>query len=111
MLADTLTLVAAAGELIVEARTKAGLSQAELARRARIPRSVLSTYERGRRQPGADALARILEAAGFRLRIAPRIDLERAGRLLAQVMDLAETLPYRTKRTLEYPPLRIRSAS
>jgi len=60
---------AVAAELIVEARKQADLSQAELARRAGLPRSVLNAYENGRRQPGVDALARILAAAGRELRL------------------------------------------
>ncbi len=90
----------AATRLLDEARRRTGLSQAELARRAGIPRSVLNAYERGNRQPGADALARILAAAGFELRIAPGIDLERNARALAEVLDLAESLPHRPRRTL-----------
>lgn len=106
MLADTLTYrdVGTASRLLVEARRATGLSQAALARKARIPRSVLNAYERGNRQPGADALASILSAAGFELRLGPRIDLERNARALAEVLDLAERLPWRPRRTLPFPP-------
>lgn len=97
-----------ASRLLVEARRAAGLSQAALARKAHIPRSVLNAYERGKRQPGADALAAILEAAGFELRVVPLVDRERNARVLAEVLDLAERLPWRPRRTLEYPPLRRR---
>jgi len=48
------------------------LSQAELARRAQLPRSVVNAYEHGRRQPGVDALARIASAAGMELRVVPQ---------------------------------------
>ena len=92
-----------AAELLVRARHAAGLSQAALARKAGIPRSVLNTYERGRRQPGADAFASILAAAGFELRLAQRIDRERNARRLAEVLDLAESLPYRPRRRIAYP--------
>lgn len=98
-----------AAHLIEAARRRAGLSQAELARRAGLPRSVLNAYERGRRQPGADALARIVGAAGLELRLGVpdgRVDEERAGRILAQVLELAEALPHRRRRGLEYPSLR-----
>jgi uncharacterized protein len=101
--------MAAASRLITEARRRAGISQAELARRAGIPRSVLNAYERERRQPGADALASILAAAGFDLRLAPVISHERNARILAEVIDLAEKLPYRPRRRLMYPPLRERN--
>jgi transcriptional regulator with XRE-family HTH domain len=97
-----------AGELIREIRHESGLRQAELARRAALPRSVLSAYEHGRRQPGVDALARLAAAAGLELRIGPSsaaVDPIRAGRILAQVLDLAEALPGRRRGELEYPPL------
>jgi hypothetical protein len=72
-----------------------------------MPRSVVNAYERGTRQPGADALARIARAAGFELRLAPRlrrVDDVRAGRILAQVLDLAERLQ-RSRGELAYPRL------
>lgn len=98
-----------APRLLVEARRRAELTQAELARRAGLPRSVVNAYERGRREPGAEMLARILAAAGLGLRLAPvvrRVDEERASRILAQVLDLAEALPSRRRRAgLSYPSL------
>jgi transcriptional regulator with XRE-family HTH domain len=95
-----------AGELIREIRHRSGLRQAELARRAGLPRSVLSAYEHGRRQPGVDALARIASAAGMELKLGPGspVDDERAGRILSQVLDLAESLPARRRGPLRYPP-------
>lgn len=98
-----------AARLIREARRRAGLSQAELGRRAGIPRSVLNAYEHGRRQPRVDAMARILDSVRFQIRISGpvrRVDEERAGRILAQVLDLAEALPGRRRGALTYPPLR-----
>lgn len=97
-----------AGELIRDIRRRSGLRQAELARRAGLPRSVVSAYEHGRRQPGVDALARIAEAAGLQLKVgsASRVDPVRAGHILSQVLDLAESLPTRRRGPLEYPSLR-----
>jgi transcriptional regulator with XRE-family HTH domain len=83
------------------------LTQAELARRAGVSRSVLSVYESGRREPGSEALARILAAAGFRLDLRPavrQLDDERAGHILEQVLELAEALPGRRRGGLRYPP-------
>lgn len=97
-----------ASRLIDEARARSGLSQAELARRAGMPRSVVNVYERGNRQPGVDALARIVSAAGLKLHLAPvadPVDPDRAGRLLAQVLDLAEALPSRRRGSLTPSPL------
>lgn len=99
-----------AGELIREIRRKRGLSQAELARTAGLTRSVINAYEHGRRQPGVDALARIAQSTGMRLRVAPEtIDPIRAGRILEQVLDLAAELPYRKPGKLEYQSLLRRS--
>lgn len=98
-----------AGDLIHQARRESGLSQAELARRAGMPRSVLNAYERHNRQPGVDALARIAQAAGLEVRMgrpADRIDLARAGQILLQVLDLAEAFPSRRRGALVYPSLR-----
>jgi transcriptional regulator with XRE-family HTH domain len=62
--------ITASEQLLAEIHRESGLSQAELARRSGVTRSVLSAYARGRRQPGVDALARIAAAAGLEVRIA-----------------------------------------
>ncbi|MBA3807680.1 MAG: helix-turn-helix transcriptional regulator [Solirubrobacterales bacterium] len=97
-----------AGALITEIRRESGLTQSELSRRTGLQRSVLSAYEHARRQPSVAALARIAEAAGLEIRLAPSSDREasvHAGQVLGQVLDLAESLPYRPSRELRYPPL------
>lgn len=97
-----------ASQLLGEIRRVSGLSQAELARRSGIQSSVLSAYEHGRRQPSVAALARIAAGAGMELHLAPSHNSaaqEHAGRILAQVLDLAEALPYRPRDELAYPPL------
>jgi|SRR5271166_1180722 len=97
-----------AGELIGRIRRQSGLSQAELARRSGVQRSVLSAYEHGRRQPSVSALARIAGAAGMELQLAlapERLGAEQAGRILAEVLDLAELIPSRQHDDLAYPPL------
>lgn len=51
---------------------------------------------------------RIAAAAGFDLRLAPRrppVDPERAGKILVQVLELAEALPFRPRAELQFPPL------
>jgi transcriptional regulator with XRE-family HTH domain len=97
-----------AGGLIGEIRHASGLSQAELARRTGIQSSVLSAYEHGRRQPSAAALARIARSAGLELTVTPLSDqaaLERSGRVLKDVLDLADRMPSRRRGELAYPPL------
>lgn len=94
--------------LVAEIQRRSGLSQAQLARRAGIPRSVLNVYIRGHREPGADALMRIASAGGFRLDLQerkPPVDPERASRILVQVLELAEALPFRPRAEMQYPPL------
>lgn len=90
-----------------------GLSQAELARRAGMPRSVVNVYLRGNREPGANALGRLAAAGGLELdlkRRKPPVDPERASKILVQVLELAEALPYRPRPELDYPPLADRIA-
>ena len=48
---------------------KSGLSQAKLADKAGVPATMISAYERGLRQPTMPTLLRLLEAAGFELRM------------------------------------------
>jgi len=94
--------------VVEQIRRRSGLSQAELARRAGMPRSVINTYVRGHREPGSDALQRIAAAAGLEMRFderKPPVDAERAGRLLVQVLDLAEALPFRPVDKLAFPTL------
>lgn len=94
--------------MIVGAREAAGISQAELARRIGVPRSVMNVYEHGKREPGADVLLHILAATGNEMHVMPRrapVDPARAGRILEQVIEFAEEFPYRPKPTNSYPPL------
>jgi transcriptional regulator with XRE-family HTH domain len=63
-----------AGSLLRDARSRAGLSQRALARRAGTAQSVVARIELGRTDPTTGTLARLLEAAGFELnpRLTPR---------------------------------------
>ncbi len=97
-----------AGDLIAQIRRTSGLSQAELARRSGLQSSVLSAYEHGRRQPSVSALARISRAAGLELAVSPQSDadaLERSGRILIDVLELADRMPSKRRGELTYPPL------
>ena len=58
-----------AAGLLQLARLKAGLTQREFAERAGVPPTMISAYERGKRQPTLDTLLRLLRAAGFELRM------------------------------------------
>lgn len=109
MIATPQALTSAPGSSPVgEIWRASGLRQAELARRAGLPRSVLNAYIRGGRRPRADVLQRITAAAGMELRLAsrtPPVDAEEAGRRLVQVLELAEALPFRPREKLEFPGL------
>jgi predicted nucleotidyltransferase/DNA-binding XRE family transcriptional regulator len=60
-------MTVAAATLLREARTRARLSQTDVARRSGIAQSVISAYESGRREPGVHTLARLVEATGHQL--------------------------------------------
>lgn len=51
--------------LLRDARQRAGLSQRDLAKRARTAQSVVARVERGQTSPSLDTLTRLLQAAGF----------------------------------------------
>ena len=78
------------GDLLREARLRAGLTQAELARRAGTARSQISRYERGDVLPSLETLRRLIRACdlelGFRIFNADR-DYHDAS-LIAQTLAL-----------------------
>ena len=55
------------GNLLHEARERAGLTQRELARRAGTAQSVVARIELGVTDPGSGTLSKLLAAAGFQL--------------------------------------------
>lgn len=55
--------------LIRLARTRAGLTQAELATRGGTSQTAVSRYERGRAMPTLETLYRLVRACGFDLRM------------------------------------------
>lgn len=56
-----------AAKMIRQARTAAGLTQAELAKRARTSQPAVAAYESGDKVPNASTLDRLLRAAGASL--------------------------------------------
>lgn len=76
--------------LVREARTGAGLSQRDMARRAGTAQSVVARIEGGATDPGSETLGRLLSAAGYEIRCelapAPVVDshmLREVERILA----------------------------
>ncbi len=101
-------------EAIRSARQAAGLTQVELARRSGTSQATISAYEHGTKTPTPETFGRVLAAAGRRLttvpaarpvRVPTEAELARRGRVLSEVVDLAERLPARHARTLRYPRL------
>jgi transcriptional regulator with XRE-family HTH domain len=94
-------------DMIRTVREAAHLSKRELARRAGTSPAAIVEYESGRRDPNAGTLLRILRAAGGGLELIERrgrLDDARQGRLLLEVLRLAEHLPARpASRSLPYP--------
>jgi transcriptional regulator with XRE-family HTH domain len=110
---DILLVVNTARE-ISAARRAAGLTQMELAERSGTSQATISAYEHSTKTPSSVTLTRVLAAAGRRLTTAPASapvcapsadELEHRGRVLAQVLDLAERLPAGRPRRLAYPRL------
>ncbi|TSE20759.1 Antitoxin HigA1 [Tepidimonas alkaliphilus] len=58
-----------AARLLIEARARAGLSQAELAQRMGTTQSAIARLESGRTAPTLRTLQRYAEAVGARLRV------------------------------------------
>ena len=97
-------------------RRRAGLSQRELADRVGTSQATISAYESGRKEPSLRTFSRLLSALGARLTVEPAADrlhepspaeLARAGRILEQVIGLAEQLPARHEAALRFPRLTV----
>ena len=92
-----------AATLIVRCRRRAGLSQRQLAERAGTSAAAICLYESGQRVPRVDTLTRIVAATGATLSIGatspPALDLEANGRVLEELLDLADHLPRRSGPT------------
>jgi transcriptional regulator with XRE-family HTH domain len=102
--------------VVTRARRRAGLTQAELARRAGTSQPVISAYEHGRRDPSIETLRRLVRATGAELLLTvgartepelppPADDDERAARLV-DVLLLADAIPHRARTELAFPRLR-----
>ncbi|CAN5701905.1 hypothetical protein BH23GEM9_BH23GEM9_20080 [soil metagenome] len=81
------------GELLRDARHRAGLSQRELARRAATAQSLVARIERGQTSPRSDTLARLLEAAGYDLEAALSISAPADSHMLDDVPRILRLSP------------------
>jgi transcriptional regulator with XRE-family HTH domain len=66
---DALDEEFALARTLIEARTRAGLSQTQLAHRMKTSQSYIARIESGKVRPSTDALERFAQATGSRLRI------------------------------------------
>src|SRR5215510_9459863 len=89
----------AGGELIREARLRAGLTQAQLAELTGRDRSVIARWEQGVMSPPIDGLIEIIHACGFDLPLTLMPVDESADEELRQA--LLETPSERVERLLE----------
>jgi transcriptional regulator with XRE-family HTH domain len=81
------------GRLLYEARTRAGLTQRELARRAGTAQSVVARIEIGQSSPTIGTLVRLLEAAGFEPRIELAVRPTADSHMLADVARILRLTP------------------
>lgn len=75
-----------AARLIREARTAAGLTQAELARRAGTSQPAIAAYESGNKMPRVATLERLLAATGANLTASPARERTRPSGRLARLL-------------------------
>jgi transcriptional regulator with XRE-family HTH domain len=75
--------------LIREARRRAGITQAELAKRVGTSQPAIARYERARTMPDLDTLHRIVEACGLELRL--ELDAPDSQRAAAERIALERT--------------------
>lgn len=81
------------GNLLVQARRAAGISQKELARRGHTSRPTLSAYEHGRKSPTLQTAARLLAEAGFQLTISPQPTFSQRPTKRGRTVAVPEVLP------------------
>ena len=87
------------GQIILEARLRAGLTQTELAGRLGRDRAQVARWETGGQEPSFDNLRAVVEACGFELRVeiaAPTAD----PAVDAQLMRSLRQAPQQRVQTL-----------
>ena len=86
-------------DLLIAARRKSGLTQAQMARIAKTTQSAIAAYEAGRREPTVPVLQRMLEATGHNLVIAFEAD-ENVYRIADLAHDIRRTPAKNSQRRL-----------
>ena len=80
--------------MLRDARRRAGLTLDELARRAGTSGATLSAYEHGRKTPITSVFERILDAAGFRLTVEPKITFHEVPAYRGRTVVVPDRLPH-----------------
>ena len=80
------------GDLMRSARTRAGLSQEQLAELLGMPRSSIARWETDTVEPGFSTLRRVLQACGFDLSTT-LVEFERDPERDAQVREVQRLTP------------------
>ena len=92
--------------MIAEARRRAALSQEALAERAGTSRTAVCAYEAGTKDPRAETVERLVEAAGYRLELVPSIAWSTLGtgrKTFSCPSVLPHLEPRRAFATIELP--------
>jgi transcriptional regulator with XRE-family HTH domain len=82
-----------AAKLLQRARTSAGLTQEELARRAGTSRPTVSAYEHGRKSPTVATFARLLSGAGWELAAQPHMSFTQLPSARGKPIWVPDRLP------------------
>jgi len=89
-----------AAHLLNSARRRAGLTQRELAHRARTSQSVIARIENGTVSPSWNTLQHLLNSAGFELRTTLAPKLSGRSHMLADVARILRLTPEERLREL-----------
>ncbi len=81
-----------AAAIIKEARTRAGATQAQLARAAGTSQPTLAAYESGAKSPSVRTLDRIVRASGATLEVTLQDAPEARGQLLAELRSQGDAI-------------------
>ncbi len=82
-----------AAAILLQARTRAGLSQRALARRAGTAQSVIARIERGQSSPTWETMERLVTAAGVELRPQLEVPVVVGSHMLAEVPRILRMTP------------------
>ena len=81
------------GRLLAQARSRARLTQRQLAQRAGTSQSVVARIERAQTDPGVATLERLLAETGFELRVTLRPRRSKPSHMLADVARILRLTP------------------